>query len=133
MNYWLIKSDPETYGWSDLKRDGSTCWDGVRNFRARSYLKAMKKGDLALFYHSNIGKEILGVVKITREHYPDPRDKAWAAVDVEKKSEFKKTVSLEVIRSKKSLAQMVLVRNSRLSVQPVKKTEWDAVIKMSGG
>jgi predicted RNA-binding protein with PUA-like domain len=131
MNYWLVKSEPETYSWDDLVRDKKTTWDGVRNFQARNNLKAMKKGDLAFFYHSGEGKSIIGIAEITKDFFPDPNDKEWAAVEIGYKRQLKNPVSLSSIKSEKKLSDMYLVRAARLSVQPVKKEEFDLVIKMS--
>lgn len=133
MNYWLVKSEPETYSWDDLVRDKKTTWDGVRNFQARNNLKAMKKGDLALFYHSNEGKEIIGTAKIIKEAYPDPKDKDWVVVDLGIGKKLKNSVTLAQVKATKNLAQMALVRVSRLSVQPVKAEEFDLILALSKG
>ena len=131
MNYWLVKTEPETYSWDDLVRDKKTTWDGVRNFQARNNLKAMKKGDLAFVYHSGEEKSVVGIAEITREFFPDPKDNEWAAVEIGHKKKLKKPVSLSVIKSEKKLTNMYLVRAARLSVQPVKKEEFDLVMEMS--
>lgn len=133
MNYWLVKSKPATYSWDDLVRDKKTTWDGVRNFQARNNLKAMKKGDLALFYHSNEGKEIIGTAKIIKEAYPDPKDKDWVVVDLGIGKKLKNSVTLAQVKATKNLAQMALVRVSRLSVQPVKAEEFDLILALSEG
>lgn len=133
MNYWLMKSEPGVYSWTDLERDKKATWDGVRNFQARNNLKAMKKDDLAFLYHSNEDKAIIGIVKIVKENYPDPKDKNWIVVDIAPIEKLKSSVSLAQIKSDKSLGEMVLVRSSRLSVQPVRKEEFDMIIKMSTG
>ena len=123
MNYWLIKSEPDVYSYDTLAQDGKGTWDGVRNYQARNNLKAMKAGDLALFYHSNIGKEVVGIAQITKEHYPDPTtdDIRWVAVEVAPHQKFTKSITLETIKSDTVLMQMPLVRHSRLSVMPIDK------------
>ena len=131
MNYWLVKSEPSTFSWDDLVRDKKTVWDGVRNFQARNNLKAMKKGDLAFFYHSNEDKAIIGIGKIVKEGYPEPKDNNWIAVDIAPDKKLKNPVSLAQIKSDKRLANMVLVKASRLSVQPVKAEEFDLVLALS--
>ncbi len=131
MNYWLMKSEPSTYSWADLEKDKKATWDGVRNFQARNNLKAMKKDDLAFIYHSNEDKAIIGVAKISKENYPDPAEKDWVVVDIAPVKKLKASVSLAQIKGDKRLADMVLVRASRLSVQPVKKEEFELVIKLS--
>ena len=131
MNYWLMKTEPGTFSWDDLVRDKKAVWDGVRNFQARNNLKAMKKGDLAFIYHSMDDKAIIGIAEITREHFPDPKDKDWAAVEIKPIKKLKNPVNLSTIKQEKQLVNMVLVNNSRLSVQPVRKEEFDLVIGMS--
>jgi predicted RNA-binding protein with PUA-like domain len=131
MNYWLVKSEPETYSWDDLVRDKKTTWDGVRNFQARSNLKAMKKGDLVFFYHTGDEKAIVGTASVAKEHYPDPKDNEWAVVDISAGKKLKKPVTLAQIKSNKRLSDMVLVKASRLSVQPVKQEEFDLVLSLS--
>ena len=131
MNYWLVKTEPETYSWDDLVRDKKTTWDGVRNFQARNNLKAMKKGDLAFVYHSGEQKSVVGIAEITKEFFPDPKDKEWAAIEIGHKKKLKNPVSLSAIKSEKKLTNMYLVRAARLSVQPVMKEEFDLVIEMS--
>jgi predicted RNA-binding protein with PUA-like domain len=132
MNYWLLKSEPGTYAWEDLQRDGRTAWDGVRNFQARKNLRDMAPGDLALFYHSGDSRSVVGVAKIVSDPYPDPKAKDWTVVDVASEHALKEPVTLERIKGEKGLAEMVLVRQSRLSVQPVRKAEFDAVLKIGG-
>jgi predicted RNA-binding protein with PUA-like domain len=133
MNYWLMKSEPGTYSWNDLIRDGKTYWDGVRNYQARNFMKEMKTGDLVLYYHSVNEKQIIGIAKVVREFYQDPStdDKRWVAVDIEPVRELGKPVSISEIKSDSRLAEMVLVRNSRLSVQPVTKEEFDVILAKS--
>jgi predicted RNA-binding protein with PUA-like domain len=132
MAYWLIKSEPHKYAWDDLVRDGRTIWDGVRNHTAAINLRAMKLGDRAFFYHSNEGKEIVGIVEIVREHYLDPKDAAqrFPAVDVAPVEALKSPVTLAVIKADPALAQMELIRQSRLSVAPVRDDEWAHILKL---
>jgi predicted RNA-binding protein with PUA-like domain len=129
MNYWLVKSEPIKWSWDDQVKAGSTHWDGVRNHQATIYLKAMKLGDLAFFYHSNEGKEIVGTVEIVREFYLDPADETgkFGMVDVAAREKLPTPVTLAEIKADPSLADMVLVKNSRLSVQPVRPEEWAAI------
>ncbi|HCW06150.1 MAG TPA: EVE domain-containing protein [Cytophagales bacterium] len=131
MNYWLVKTEPGTYSMDDLVKDKRTTWDGVRNFQARNNLKAMKKGDLAFVYHSGEEKSIVGIAEVTKEFFPDPKDNAWAAVEIGFKKKLKTPISLATIKADKKLANMVLVRASRLSVQSVKAEEYEAIVKMS--
>lgn len=131
MNYWLVKTEPGTYSWDDLVRDKKTVWDGVRNFQARSNLKAMKKGDVVFIYHSGEDKAVIGLAQILKEAYPDPKDKDWVVVEIGADKKLKKPVTLSQIKSIKKLAQMVLVRSSRLSVQPVQENEFKAVLELS--
>ncbi|MDH4090305.1 MAG: EVE domain-containing protein [Cyclobacteriaceae bacterium] len=131
MNYWLMKTEPSTFSWDDLVRDKKTGWDGVRNFQARNNLKAMKKGDTAFIYHSMDEKSIVGVAKITRENYPDPSDNNWVAVEIAPLKKLKKPVTLAQIKGDKRFNNMALVRSSRLSVQPVRKEEFDLLMALS--
>lgn len=131
MNYWLVKTEPETFSWDDLVRDKKTVWDGVRNFQARSNLKAMKPGDVVFIYHTGDEKSIIGLAKIVKEAYPDPKDKAWVVVEISADKKLKKPVSLAQIKSTKKLSNMVLVKASRLSVQPVREDEFKLVIELS--
>ena len=132
MNYWLIKSEPGTYSWSDLERDKKTLWDGVRNYQARNNLKAMQVGDLCLYYHSVNEKQVVGVTKVVKAFYPDPTAKEgdWVVVDVAPHQKLKNPVTLAQVKGEERLSEMVLVRNSRLSVQPVKKEEFDIILAM---
>ncbi len=134
MNYWLVKSEPATYGWDQLVKDKKTTWDGVRNFAARIHLRAMKKGDEVLFYHSNEGMEIVGIAKVDKEAYQDPttEDTNWVAVDLKPSKKLKKPVSLADIKADKRLKDMALVRIGRLSVQPVTEKEWKMIMEMAG-
>ncbi|WP_341633030.1 EVE domain-containing protein [Sphingomonas agri] len=131
MAHWLMKSEPESYSWSDLVRDGSTEWDGVRNNAARLHLKAMKEGDDAFFYHSMSDKAVVGVMRIAREARPDPKDADWVSVKVEPVRALAKPVTLAEIKSEPKLAKMELIRQSRLSVAPVRDEEWDRILKMA--
>ena len=131
MNYWLMKTEPSTFSWDDLVRDKKTGWDGVRNFQARNNLKAMKKGDQAFLYHSMDDKAIVGIAKITKEHYPDPKDNEWVAVEIAPVKKLKKPVTLAQIKADKRFSDMVLVKSSRLSVQPVKEAEFDWIVSLS--
>ncbi len=133
MNYWLIKSEPNAYSWDDLVKLGRDHWDGVRNYQARNNMKAMKAGDLALFYHSVNEKAIVGIAECVSEHYPDPTtdDARWVVVDFVPKQKLKKPVTLEQVKRDTRLQDMVLVKNSRLSVQPVKREEFDRIIAIS--
>jgi predicted RNA-binding protein with PUA-like domain len=134
MAYWLMKSEPFKYSWEQLRKDKKTFWDGVRNYAARNNLKAMKKGDLAFFYHSNEGVEIVGIAEIVKESYQDPTttETAWVAVDVRPFQTLKRPVSLAQIKADKRLANMALVRLGRLSVQPVTEKEWKFVLELAG-
>jgi len=134
MAYWLIKSEPFKYSWEQLEKDKQTFWDGVRNYAARNHLRAMKKGDLAFFYHSNEGLEIVGIAKVVKEAYPDPTidDDTWSVVDFAPHKKLKKPVSLAQIKEDKRLQDMALVKLGRLSVQPVTDKEWEIVMEMAG-
>ena len=130
--HWLVKSEPFKYSWDELVRDKRTYWDGVRNYEARNNLAAMKKGDLALYYHSNEGKEVVGVAKVVKESYPDPTsdDERWVVVDVAPVVALKEPVGLAAIKADPKLAEMQLLRRSRLSVVPVKSTEFNHILKL---
>jgi len=124
MNYWLVKQEPESYSWSDFVKDGKTSWTGVRNFAARLNLRAMKKGDQVFYYHSNTGKEIVGVAKVIKEPYPDPTatEGDWTAVDLAPVKALKKPVGLDAMKADKILKNMKLIKISRLSVSPLPAT-----------
>src|SRR5262249_4077867 len=135
MAYWLMKSEPDSWSWDQQmkKGDKGEAWTGVRNHTAKQNLMKMKKGDRAFFYHSNIGKEIVGVIEIIREHYPDPTAKAgepWVVVDAKAVEPLPKPVTLDAIKAEPQLKNMALVKLSRLSVQPVTAEEWKLVYKM---
>ena len=134
MAYWLAKSEPTTYSWDDFVKEKQTCWSGVRNYAARLHLRAMKKGDEVLFYHSNEGTNIVGIAKVTKEAYQDPTtaDERWVAVDLKPIKKIKTPVTLETIKKDKRLANMALVRLGRLSVQPVTEEEWTVVMDLAG-
>ncbi len=131
MNYWLVKTEAGTYSWDDLEKDKKTTWDGVRNFQARNHLKSMKKGDRVFIYHSGEEKAIIGIANVIKEFFPDPKDRDWVVVDLGVDLKLKKPVSLAQVKATKSLAGMVLVKNSRLSVQPVQQEEFDIVIRLA--
>ncbi len=135
MAYWLIKSEPFKYSWDQFVADGSTFWDGVRNYAARNNLRSMKKGDLAFFYHSNEGLEIVGIAKVIKESYQDPTtdETAWLVVDFKPHKKLKNTVTLAAIKATPSLSSMALIRLGRLSVQPVLEEEWEIIMAMSEG
>jgi len=133
MNYWLMKTEPGTYSWDDLVRDKKTTWDGVRNFQARNNIKAMKKGDVVFIYHSGEDKAIVGTAKIVKEHFADPTDAEWFVVDIVPDKKLKKPVTLAQVKADKRLINMVLVKVSRLSVQPVKAEEFDLILTLSEG
>lgn len=130
--YWLMKSEPFKYSWDQLVEDKSTYWDGVRNYEARNNLAAMKKGDLALYYHSNEGKEVVGVARVKKTAYPDPTtdDDRWVVVDVAPVVKLKEPVTLAMIKADPKLAEMSLVKRSRLSVVPVERVEFNHVLKL---
>lgn len=134
MAYWLAKSEPFKYSWDNLVADKQTCWDGIRNYAARINLRAMKKGDEVLFYHSNEGVEIVGIAKVAKEAYQDPTtdNDAWVAVDLKVFKKLKKSVTLAQVKADDRLQNMDLVRLGRLSVQTVKPEEWELVMEMAG-
>ena len=133
MKYWLLKSEPDAWSWDNQVKEGASMWDGVRNYQARNNLKEMKKNDLCFFYHSVKERSIIGIVKVVKEYYPDPTDKTerFVVVDVKATKKLKNPVSLEQIKNNNKLKDIALVKQSRLSVMPLKKTEWDIIIKMS--
>ena len=134
MNYWIIKSEPFKYSWDQFKKDKKTCWDGVRNYQARNNLKAMKKGDLLLFYHSNEGMCIVGIAKVIKEFYQDPTttEDAWVSVDVAPFKALKTPVTLAQIKADEYLKEMQLVKLQRLSVGIVKPEEFDRICMLGG-
>lgn len=134
MSYWLVKSEPFKYSWDQFVADKKTYWDGVRNYGARNNLKAMKKGDEVLFYHSNEGVEIVGIAKVVKEFYQDPTtdEEAWVVVDLKPIKKLNKPVTLAMVKVEKRLANMDLVRLGRLSVQTVKPEEWEVIMELAG-
>lgn len=131
MSHWILKTEPGTYSLDDLKKDRSTFWDGVRNYQARNNLKSMKKGDQCMIYHSVGPKEIVGTATVTKTAYPDPKDMDWVNVDIAFESELKKPVKLAELKEHKTLKDISLVRQGRLSVCPITKGDWDAILKLS--
>ena len=134
MNYWLVKSEPDAYSWQQLQKDGKTFWSGVRNYQAANNLKAMKKGDQAFFYHSNEGLAVVGICEIVKEYYPDHTDESgkFGMVDVKPVRPLKNPVTLAAIKAEPSLAEIGLIRQSRLSVMPVTAAQWKIICKMGG-
>ena len=132
MKYWLVKSEPSAYSIDDLARDGSTNWNGVRNYQARNYMRAMKAGDRVLFYASNASPPgVTGIAEVSREAYPEPEDETWSMVDIRFVEKFKEIVPLDVLKATKGLEKMVVVqKGSRLSVQPVTAAEFRIVVKL---
>ena len=133
MQYWLVKQEPEAYSWAAFVKDGKTSWTGVRNFQARNNLRSMKKGDLVLYYHSESDKQVVGVAKVGKEAYPDPtaEDGDWACVDLVPYKPLSAPVSLETIKAEKGLSDMLLVRQGRLSVQPVTAAQFEKILKLA--
>lgn len=134
MAYWLVKSEPFKYSWEQFVKDGKTHWDGVRNYAARNNLKAMKKGDHVLFYHSNEGLEVVGIAEVIKEAYQDPTtdEDAWVVVDLKPEKRLKKPVTMKQVKADQRLAGMDLLRLGRLSVQSVKPDEWQVIMELAG-
>ena len=132
-NYWLLKSEPTTWSWNDQVKSKIDMWDGVRNYQARNNLMKMKNKDLCFFYHSVSEKSIVGIVEVVKEHYPDPTDSKnkFVAVDVKAIKKLKKPVTLEIIKNNKKLKNIALIKQSRLSVMPINKIEWNEILKIS--
>lgn len=132
MNYWLVKSEPHKYSWEKFNKDGLTFWDGVRNYQARNNLREMKEGDLVLFYHSNEGKEVVGIAKVVKESYQDPTttDPNWLVVDLSPVESLKNPVTLEQIKADERLKDVGLVRQGRLSVMGMKREEFDRIVEL---
>ncbi len=130
MGTWLMKSEPDVFSWEMLVSRKTAAWDDVRNYQARNNMKAMKKGDLCFFYHSNVGCEIVGIMKIVREHYPDPADPRFVLVDVAPVRRLKQPVTLAVIKAHPKLQQIALIKQSRLSVMPITTPEWNLLCEM---
>ena len=133
INYWLIKSEPSNWSWENQVKERVTMWDGVRNYQARNNLMKMKKKDLCFFYHSVTEKKIVGIVEVSKEYYPDPTDQTgkFVVTDVRTVKKLKKPVTLEQIKDNPKLSNIALIKQSRLSVMQLKKTEWDEIIKIS--
>lgn len=132
MQYWLVKSEPVKYSWQKFNKDGRTFWDGVRNYQARNNLREMKTGDLVLFYHSNDGKEVVGIAKVVKEAYQDPTtdDKNWVVVDLSPVEALKTPVTLETIKADERLKDVGLIRQGRLSVMGLKREEFDRIVEL---
>jgi predicted RNA-binding protein with PUA-like domain len=135
MNHWLVKSEPESYSWSDFLKEGRAAWTGIRNFQARNNLRSMKKGDQVFFYHSVSEKQIVGLASVAREAYPDPTAKEgdWVGVDLIPIKALARPVPLAEIKADKTLKDILLLRNSRLSVIPLTKPQFDRLMAMAGG
>lgn len=133
-NYWLVKSEPESYSWTQLVQDGKTAWTGVRNFAARNNLRAMKSGDPILFYHSVSEKQVVGIARVEKESYPDPtaKDGDWSCVDVVPMKPLKNSVTLEAIKTDRILKDIPLVRQSRLSVTPLNEIQFKRLLELAG-
>lgn len=131
MKYWLVKQEPEAYSFDDLVKDGKTDWTGVRNFQARNNLQEMKKGDKVLFYHSVSEKSVVGLAKVSKTSFVDPTDEKWVAVEIAADKKFKMPVTLEQVKANKALANIGLIKQSRLSVMPLTEDEFQEIISMS--
>lgn len=131
MNYWMVKQEPTAYSWDDFVKDGKTDWTGVRNFKARNFLKEMKKGDKVYFYHSVVGKEVVGIAEVSKTAFPDPTDTDWHAVELKPVKPLKKPVTLVDVKANKALANIYLVRQPRFSVMPLTKDEYEEILSMS--
>lgn len=131
MNYWMVKTEPTSYSWEDFQAKGEDIWDGVRNYQARNFLREMKKGDLVLFYHSGKDKAVVGVAEVSEEAFPDPKDESWVAVKLKVKRALKNPVSLTAIKEEDRLSEMLMLKQSRLSVMSVSSDEYELLIKMS--
>lgn len=130
MPYWLLKSDPDVYGWSDLVKERTTTWDGIRNYQARLNLRAMRAGDLAFIYHSQSDKAVVGTARVVSAPHPESQDTAWTAIDLEIGTELSSPVTLDVIKANPILKTMPLVRHTRLSVMPITKAQADELIRL---
>jgi predicted RNA-binding protein with PUA-like domain len=131
MSYWMVKQEPTAYSWDDLVKEGKTDWTGVRNFKARNFLKEMQKGDKVFFYHSVVGKEVVGIAEVSRTAFPDPTDEKWTAVEIKPFKPLKKPVTLEQIKTNPALANIYLVRQPRFSVMPLTKDEYEEILSMA--
>ncbi len=132
MQYWLVKSEPAAYSWQQFAKDGRTHWDGVRNYQARNNLKAMKEGDLVLFYHSVSEKQVMGIARVVREHYQDPTtdDSRWVVVDLVPEKTLEQPVSLSMVKADPRLENIALVKQARLSVMPLRSEEFDGILEL---
>ncbi len=131
MNFWLVKQEPKKYSFDDLISDGKTIWDGVRNYQARNNLREMKSGDRVLFYHSVSEKAVIGLAEISKENFPEPTDEKWIAVEIKPLEKFAKPVTLDQIKAHKDLQNIALIKQSRLSVMPLAKKEFETIVKLS--
>lgn len=131
MNYWMVKQEPEAYSFDDLIAEGKTVWTGVRNYQARNNLRAMKTGDKVLFYHSVSEKAVVGLAEVAREEFPDPTDEKWIAVEIKPVEKFAKAVTLDEIKAEKSLENIALIKQSRLSVLPLTREEFAIILKLT--
>lgn len=133
MNYWLVKSEPFKYSWDDFVKEGKSVWDGVRNYQARNNMKEMKKGDWVFFYHSNVGMEVIGLAEVKKEFFQDPttNDPRWVVVEIIPLKKFNKTVTLKMMKSDVRLTNLALIKQSRLSVTPVGKHEFDIILSLA--
>mgnify|MGYP000105756188 FL=1 len=133
MNYWLVKSEPFKYSWDDFVKEGKSVWDGVRNYQARNNMKEMKKGDWVFFYHSNEGMEVIGLAEVKREFFQDPttEDPRWVVVEIVPIKKFNNTVTLKMMKSDDRLSNLALIKQSRLSVTPVGKQEFDIILSLA--
>ncbi len=133
MNYWLVKSEPFKYSWDDFVKEGKSVWDGVRNYQARNNMKEMKKGDWVFFYHSNEGMEVIGLAEVKKEFFQDPttEDPRWVVVEIVPIKKFNKTVTLKMMKSDERLSNLALIKQSRLSVTPVGKQEFDILLSLA--
>jgi predicted RNA-binding protein with PUA-like domain len=133
MNYWLVKSEPFKYSWEDFVKEGKSVWDGVRNYQARNNMKAMKKGDWVFFYHSNEGMEVVGLAEVSKEFYPDPttEDDRWVVVELIPVKKFDRTVTLKQMKADDRLSNLALIKQSRLSVTPVERPEFDIILSLT--
>ncbi|GAA0879433.1 EVE domain-containing protein [Algoriphagus jejuensis] len=130
MNYWMVKTEPSSYSWEDFVAKGEDVWDGVRNYQARNFLKEMQVGDPVLFYHSGKDKAVVGVAEVSQAAFPDPKDAAWVAVSLKAKQPLVKSVNLEAIKAEDRLSEMLMLRQSRLSVMSVTKEEFNLILAM---
>lgn len=131
MNYWMVKTEPSSYSWEDFSKNGEDVWDGVRNYQARNFLKEMQQGDPVLFYHSGKDKAVVGMAEVSATAFPDPKDEAWVAVGLKAKQALKNPVSLETIKAEDGLSEMLMLRQSRLSVMSVTKEEFNIILNLS--